>query len=114
MAEETIWSVLNPNLFNQAAGIGSLSHGISDDPLSIGRKQETHKSGPCCSPAPAPLWSARCASAKRAASLGRSQVVRQRILIPPFPGSSPGAPAISSVADVHGSSPMYASVLKYR
>jgi hypothetical protein len=25
--------------------------------------------------------------------LGRSQVVRQRILIPPFPGSSPGAPA---------------------
>ena len=29
-------------------------------------------------------------------SLGRSQVVRQRILIPPFPGSSPGAPARSS------------------
>jgi hypothetical protein len=25
--------------------------------------------------------------------MGRSQVVRQRILIPPFPGSSPGAPA---------------------
>ena len=28
--------------------------------------------------------------------LGRSQVVRQRILIPPFPGSSPGAPASQS------------------
>jgi hypothetical protein len=27
------------------------------------------------------------------AAMGRSQVVRQRILIPPFPGSSPGAPA---------------------
>jgi hypothetical protein len=28
--------------------------------------------------------------------MGRSQVVRQRILIPPFPGSSPGAPARQS------------------
>ena len=29
--------------------------------------------------------------------MGRSQVVRQRILIPPFPGSSPGAPASKSL-----------------
>jgi hypothetical protein len=97
IAEETVWSVLSPNLFNQAAGIGSLSRGISDGLPSIRRKPETHKSGPCCSPAPVPLWSARRASAKRAASLGRSQVVRQRILIPPFPGSSPGAPASKSL-----------------
>jgi hypothetical protein len=31
--------------------------------------------------------------------LGRSQVVRQRILIPPFPGSSPGAPANQSIEE---------------
>src|SRR4051794_28427700 len=31
-----------------------------------------------------------------ATALGRSQVVRQRILIPPSPGSNPGAPASQS------------------
>src|SRR5262249_22485570 len=35
----------------------------------------------------------RQASSYFLAAMGRSQVVRQRILIPPFPGSSPGAPA---------------------
>jgi hypothetical protein len=33
------------------------------------------------------------------AALGRSQVVRQRILIPPSPGSNPGAPANQSVIE---------------
>ena len=37
-------------------------------------------------PAPNGAWAHQ-------ARLGRSQVARQRILIPPFPGSSPGAPA---------------------
>ena len=100
-----------------AVKLQDLSASVAEYPTTyyprLGGKERT-KFCACCSPAPAPLWSARCASVKRAASLGRSQVVRQRILIPPFPGSSPGAPAISSFADVHGSSPMCASVLKYR
>ncbi len=37
--------------------------------------------------------SSRARRAGCAARLGRSQVVRQRILIPPSPGSNPGAPA---------------------
>src|SRR6266403_3401502 len=45
-----------------------------------------------------PRAAAACARHRRARrTLGRSQVVRQRILIPPFPGSSPGAPATQSV-----------------
>ena len=47
----------------------------------------------CCERRRLALWSARFANADPGvrALVGRSQVVRQRILIPPSPGSNPGA-----------------------
>src|SRR3984957_20168572 len=48
-----------------------------------------------CSAASAPVWSGR--------AMGRSQVVRQRILIPPSPGSNPGAPATVDVGHIAAS-----------
>src|SRR5438874_10088237 len=47
-------------------------------------------------PVIAPVRGRRYIDRAGPADLGRSQVVRQRILIPPFPGSSPGAPASQS------------------